>query len=207
MQGLASPCRTRPVLRAATDGEEGGSRRGLASPTHHVCTQCLEGTAPGWPCLPRGLQRLSTELSGAFQGRQLDEALGTDAKPVYCVYYAAALGVTYLNPSASRRGDGPRTMLLAVSNPLNSLLKIQHVAVAAVPWKKKHGVHQSHVEPDLHLGSGHVNQGNACCSRSVPLEAFLPLEQRQGHTPAGGTALNPEPFHGIIPDFPWGAKI
>lgn len=73
--------------------------------------------------------------------------------------------------------------------------------------EKKRGVHQSHVEPDLHLGSGHVNQGNACCSWSVPLEAFLPLEQRQGHTPMGGTALNPEPFHRIIPVFPWGAKI
>lgn len=73
-------------------------------------------------------------------------------------------------------------MLFVVSNPLNLLLKIQHAAVAAAPWKKR-GMHQSHAEPDLHLGSGHVNQGGACCRRFIMLEAFLPMEQSQGHTP------------------------
>lgn len=113
-----------------------------------------------WPCSSRRLQWLAAEPSGAFQGQQLDEAFGTDAKPVHCVYYAAALGFTCLNPSASWQGNAPRAMLLVVSNPLNSLLKIQCAAVAAAPWKKR-GMHQSHVEHDLHLGSGRVNQGDA----------------------------------------------
>lgn len=91
-------------------GWGGGSRKGSASPPHHLSTQSLEGTAPVWPRLPRRLQWLSAEPSAAFQGRQLDEALGIDANPVYCVYYAAASGVTYLNPRASQRGEAPRAM-------------------------------------------------------------------------------------------------
>lgn len=81
-------------------------------------------------------QWLSTELSIAFQGRQMHKVLGTDAKPVYCVYYAAASGVAYLNPSTSRQGNAPHAMLLVDSDPFNSLLKTQHTAVAAGPWKK-----------------------------------------------------------------------
>lgn len=173
MQGISSLCRTRLALRAAAVRKE-GVQGGVQHPPHRICTQRLEGMAPVWPCLPRGLQWLSAEPSGAFQAQRLDKALGTDAKPVYCAYYAAVSGVTYLNPCASRWGNAPSATLLVVSNPLNSLLKIQHAAVAATPWKKR-GMHQSYVEPDLHLGSGHVNQGDACRSRSIPLEAFLPM--------------------------------
>lgn len=72
-------------------------------------------------------------VSIAFQGRQMGKVLRTDAKPVYCVYYAS--GVTSLNPCASQQGNAPHAMLLVDSHPFNSLLKMQHTAVAAVPWK------------------------------------------------------------------------
>lgn len=82
-------------------------------------------------------------------------------------------------------GNAPHAMLLVISNPLSWLLKTQHAAVAAAPWEKR-GMHQSHEEPDLHLGSGHVNQGDAGRSRSVPLEAFLPMRaEARPHTNGG----------------------
>lgn len=112
----------------------------------------------------------------------MDKVLGTDVKAVYCFCAAAASGVTYLNPSASRQGNAPHAMLLVDSDPFNSLIKILHTAVAAVPWKTC-GVFPSHVEPDLQLGSGHVNQGNACHSWFIPPEAFLPVRaQARPHT-------------------------
>lgn len=149
MQGICPACTTRSALGAAAAGEEevqeGCSRKGSASTPHHICPQLLKGTAVVWSCLPHGLRWLSAEPNSAFQGQQLDEMLGTDAKSVYCVYYVAALGVTYLNPCAAQQGNAPHARLLVLSNPLSSLLRIQHVAVAAAPWKKR-DMHQSHVE-------------------------------------------------------------
>lgn len=156
----------------------GGSRRGfkegfsIHTPSH--LPPASEWHSSGLVLLTRGLQWLSVGPNSAFQGQRLDEMSGTDAKSVYCVYYAAALGVTYLNPCAARRGNAPHARLLVLSNPLNSLLRIQHAAVAAAPWTKR-DMHQSHVETDLHLGSGRVNRGDACRSRSIPLVAFLAL--------------------------------
>lgn len=40
-----------------------------------------------------------------FPGTLAPQSIRTDAKPVYCVYYAVASGVTYLNPCASQRGE------------------------------------------------------------------------------------------------------
>lgn len=48
---------------------------------------------------PAQLQAAVALCGAAFQGPQRDNILGTDAKPVYCVYYASASGVTNLNPS------------------------------------------------------------------------------------------------------------
>lgn len=177
------------------------SRRGSASTLHHICTQCLEGTAPVWPCSPHRLQWLSTEPSIAFQGRQMDKVLGTDAKPVYCVYYAAASGVMYLNPSASRQGNAPHAMLLVDSDPFNSLFKIQQLLPChgKKPWcaPKSHRAWPSAgVRPCLPQ-LAHPAEGIA---------SFLG-EHRQGHTPTRGSTLNMEPFKWIIPEFPWRAWI
>lgn len=141
-------------------------------------------------------------VSIAFQGRQMGKVLRTDAKPVYCVYYAS--GVTYLNPCASQQGNAPHATLLVDSHPFNSLLKIQPTAVAAVPWNSR-GVLPSHVEPDVQLGSGRVMQGmpGTAGSSAAGIHSFL-REHRQGHTPAGGSTSNTALQLGYS-GVPWGA--
>lgn len=116
--------RTKLALRTAMAVEEGiqeGVQHPLSTTSAPSAWRAQLQCGPAHP----------TGCSGSPQSQALLSREGrwikTDAKPVYCVYYAAVSGVMYLNPSASRQGNAPHAVLLVDSDPFNSLFKIQQL--------------------------------------------------------------------------------